>query len=135
NMQTAFTLPPGITTQFDVLAQIDHRHMPALMQFLREHGETRGYSNYWVAFPLAFASGEELIFAPRLPYHIDQRYSPRDNRYPPYLEAVEASERAAYITTHNPVLDERLRAALAAAEVTYEETLIGDYRIFYALSR
>ena len=135
NVSAAAQLPPGLSTQFNAVGQIDTRAMPALMRFLREHGETRGYSNYWVSFPLAFESGEELIFAPLLPYHLDFRWTPRDNRYPAYGDLAAASPRAAYITTHHPPLDKRLRLAFDRLEISYQEELIGDYQVFYALSR
>jgi 4-amino-4-deoxy-L-arabinose transferase-like glycosyltransferase len=60
-LDSAFTVPPGITTQFDLVAQVDQRRMPDLIDFLAAQGETRGYSNYWVTFPLAFLSQETLI--------------------------------------------------------------------------
>lgn len=75
--------PPGITTQFYAPAQIDQRYLPDLAVFLEQVGETRGYSNYWVAYPLAFISKEQLIFSPRLPYHPDLRYTTRDDRFRP----------------------------------------------------
>ncbi len=127
--------PPGITTQFYAPTQIDQRHLPALSAFLEQAGETRGYSNYWVAYPLAFISQEELIFAPRLPYHLDLRYTSRDDRYPPYTLVVSQSERVAYITTHNPALDDYLKQAFDRLNINYQEVQIGDYRIYYRLSR
>jgi len=117
------------------VAQVDHRYLPELMAFLQAQGETRGYTNYWVAYPLAFRSQETLIFVPRLPYHPDFRYTPRDDRYPPYDAQVDAAARAAYITTRHPALDARLRAYFAAQGVTWREMQIGEYRVFYALSR
>jgi hypothetical protein len=87
-----------------------------------------------VAYPLAFLSEERLLFSPRLPYHLDFRYTPRDDRYPAYTAAAEGSSRVAYITTRHPQLDERLRTAFRAAGATWRETAIGDYRIFYDLS-
>lgn len=134
-VQSAVAFPPGITTQFDEVTQVDQRAIGALMAFLRAQGETRGYSNYWVEFPLAFLSHEELIYEARLPYHPDFRYTPRDDRYPPYAQAVAASPRAAYITTLHPALDERIRAGLAELGVAFQEKQIGDFHIFYALSR
>ncbi len=134
-VQSARRYPPGLTTQFDAVTQVDHRYLPALMDFLREQGETRGYTNYWVAYPLAFRSQEGLIFVPRLPYHEDFRYTPRDDRYPPYDALVADAERVAYITTNHPALDARLRRYFAAQGVRWEETQIGDYHVFYALSR
>jgi len=134
-VQSAAAFPPGLTTQFDVVAQVDHRYDAELIKFLRAQGETRGYGNYWLEFPLAFLSDEELIYAARLPYHLDFRYTTRDDRYLPYSQSVDASARVAYITTHHPPLDERLRTAFAAQAVSYSEKQIGDYHLFYNLSR
>lgn len=127
--------PPGITTQFYAPTQIDQRYLPALSAFLKQTGETRGYSNYWVAYPLAFISQEELIFTPRLPYHLDLRYTSRDDRYPPYTLMVSQSERVAYVTTNNPALDDYLKQAFNRLGISYQEAHIGDYRIYYRLSR
>jgi hypothetical protein len=133
-LESALRMPPGITTQFDPVAQLDQRDLPQVIAFLRAHGETRGYTNYWVSFPLAFLSGEELIFTARLPYHEDLRYTPRDDRYPPYDDLVEANSRVAYITTKNPALDVRLEAAFADRGISYRVEQIGDFRIYYDLS-
>ncbi len=78
--QVAQRTPPGLTTQFYSPSQIDHSYDAALIDFLRQQGETRGYSNYWVAYPLAFLSSEELLFVPRLPYHTDLRYTDATTR-------------------------------------------------------
>jgi 4-amino-4-deoxy-L-arabinose transferase-like glycosyltransferase len=94
-LQVANRYPPGLTTQFYKPSMVDHRAMGELISFLEEHGEQRGYSNYWVAYPLAFQSQETLIFVPRLPYHTDLRYTVRDDRYAPYGELVAQSERVA----------------------------------------
>ena len=134
-IQSARTMPPGITTQFDAVTQVDHRYMTELMDFLRQQGETRGYTNYWVAYPLAFLSQEELIFVPRLPYHEDFRYTTRDDRYLPYDELVADSERAAYITSRHPALDDWLRERFVALGVDFSEQQIGDYHVFYDFSR
>lgn len=134
-VQCALRYPPGITTQFYALTQVDHRYDQALIDFLQAHNETTGYTNYWVGYPLAFLSNEELIFVPRLPYHSDLRYTSRDDRYPPYTAQVAAAARTAYITTHNPALDEVLRAGLTHLGVTWQEEKIGDFQIYYALSR
>ena len=126
--------PPGITTQFDPIAQVDSRYLDDLVLFLEREGETLGYTNYWVSYPLAFLSEEELIFVPRLPYHQDMRYTERDNRYAPYAEMVEAAEQVAYITTHHPELNDRIRGALIARDIDWREHQIGDYLLFYDLS-
>jgi len=134
-LQCALRNPPGLTTQFYEPSIIDHRADAELIAFLRQQGETRGYSNYWVAYPLAFHSSEDLIFIPRLPYHLDLRYTPRDDRYQPYTDLVEQAPRVAYITTRNPALDRYLRDHFQGMGITWEEKQIGDYRIYYHLSR
>ncbi len=133
-IESALHNPPGITTQFDPVAQLDQSDLPQVIAFLRAHGETRGYTNYWVSFPLAFLSHEELIFTARLPYHTDLRYTPRDDRYPPYDALVEDSGRVAYITTKNPALDSLLVAAFSTHGIRYQIEQIGDFRIYYGLS-
>jgi len=124
----------GITTQFDIISQIDHSHMSELISFLTEEDITRGYTNYWVSYPLAFLSQEELIFVPRLPYHEDFRYTARDDRYAPYTPLVSGSENIAYITTRHPALDEYIREKFEFQDIEWKEKIIGDYQIFYQLS-
>ena len=126
--------PPGLTTQFDPVTRIDHRSDNELIRFLIQNDERAGYANYWVAYPLAFLSAEELIFVPRLPYHVDMRYTPRDDRYSPYDERVEKSASVAYITTNHPDLDEVIRQGLTGLGVSFEETSIGSYHVFFSLS-
>ncbi len=126
---------PGITTQFYEPSRIDHQYDQELIKFLREQNETRGYSNYWVSYPIAFLSDEELIFLPRLPYHQDMRYTSRDDRYPPYSAMVESSLKIAYISTKNPELDEYLMMRFQELGIQWQEKIIGDYRIYYQLSK
>ncbi len=134
-LQCALNFPPGLTTQFFEPTIIDHRADAELIEFLTSAGETRGYSNYWVAYPIAFHTREEILFIPRLPYHQDLRYTPRDDRYAPYTEVVASSPRVAYITTRNPRLDGYLRSQFSSLGVTWQEKVIGDYQVYYQLSR
>jgi len=125
----------GITTQFYTATVIDHRYDDALIEFLEVHGETRGYTNYWVAYPIIFRSSERVILSPALPYHLDLRYTNRDDRYKIYTEMVNLSDRTVYITTNNKLLDEKITAKFVNSGITWEETQIGDYHVFYGLSR
>ncbi len=127
--------PPGITTQFDPVTWIDHRHDQELIDSLLANGETHGYTSYWVQTPIAFLSGERVISAARLPYHLALDYTPRDDRYLPYTQSVRAAPRAFYITINNPPLDERIRSGLAALSVTFKEHTLGNYHVFFDLSR
>jgi hypothetical protein len=63
------------------------------------------------------------------------RYTPRDDRYAPYTEYVSQSERVAYVTARSPQLESYLRDHFSGLAVTWEEKQIGDYHIFYHLSR
>ena len=133
-IQSILEYPPGLTSQFDKITQIDHQKMDELMVFLEKEQITRGYSNYWVSYPLAFLSKEQLIFVPRLPYHEDFRYTARDDRYPPYAKLVLAAKEVGYITTKHSMLDEYLRQEFKSRGISWEEKQIGDFQIFYELS-
>ncbi len=134
-IQSVLDYPPGITTQFDEITQIDQRNMDELIVFLEENEIYRGYSNYWVSYPLAFLSREEIIFVPRLPYHKDFRYTTRDDRYLPYSNLVLAAEEVAYITTNHAALNSYLRLQFKDRSITWREKIIGDFIVFYDISR
>lgn len=134
-LQSAARNPPGITTQFSPEARVNTGHIPSLASLLERMGEVRGYSHYWVAYPLAFASEEQVVFAPRLPYHADLRYTSRDDRYPPYRGMVEQSQRVAYITTGQPALEQSIRSGLQRLGVSWKEARLGEFHLFYGLGR
>jgi len=133
-IQSVLDFPPGLTTQFDEITQIDQRKMGELIDFLKEENIYHGYSNYWVSYPLAFLSKEEIILVPRLPYHEDFRYTARDDRYPPYGDLVDSAGKVGYITTNHPALDKYLRQQFEARDLAWKEKTIGDYLVYYDLS-
>lgn len=133
-LQSVNQNPPGLTTQFNQATQIDHSSIDELVAFLAQRGELVGYTNYWVSYPLAFLSEEQVIYVPQLPYHLDFRYTERDDRYSPYADRVAQGSQIAYITTRHPALDAKLRDAFVAAGVTWQERSIGDYQVLFALS-
>lgn len=133
-LQSRLTNPPGLTTQFDPVAQVDQRYTRELLTFLEDQDITTGYSNYWVSYPVAFLSEEQIIFSPRLPYHQDFRYTERDDRYLPYTEQVESSDQIAYIVTHHPALEVYLQERFAEFGISWEEKRIGDYTVYYDLT-
>ncbi len=131
----AYRQPPGITTQFYEPAQVDQQALPELIRFLTEQGATTGYSNYWVSYPLAFLTDELIVFTPRLPYHPDLRYTRRDERYLPYAEVIDRSTSTTYITTRNPVLDQKIVTEFNRLSLTWQEATIGEYHVYFDLSR
>ena len=127
--------PYGLTTQFNPITHIPNDHDDDLIAFLDSIGVDRGYANYWVAYRLAFLTGERIILVPRLPYKLDMSYSPADDRYPPYDEAVRQAERIVYVTSNHPDLDSRLGQRFERLGITYRRRSIGPYTVFYDLSR
>jgi 4-amino-4-deoxy-L-arabinose transferase-like glycosyltransferase len=134
-LQCAARYPPGITTQFEPKTMVDHRYNRELMQFLLEQDEQVGYSSYWVSFPLAFLSEEQLIYAPGLPYHQNMRYNERDDRYPAYSAIAASAAYPAYISARDPALETHLRREFTRLGVDWTEASIGDYQVFYRLSQ
>ncbi len=138
NIIGVFTLarnPPYLTTQFYSPAQVNSAEMPALIKLLQQNGEFGGYSNYWVSYPLAFLSNEEIIAVPELPYHDDLRYTTRDNRIPSYNSKLANQDSVFYITTNNPSLDILIRQKLFEHQVQYQYHEVGDFHVFYNLSK
>ncbi len=134
NVQVAAGGAPGFTTQFDASTRIDHSYDQKLIDFLSLKDAKRGYTNYWVSYPLAFESEEDLIFVPALPYHADLRFTERDNRYAPYDVEVALSRRIALVTTMQEELDRVISEFLSAAGIHWDEASIGPYHVFYDLS-
>jgi hypothetical protein len=126
---------PGLTTQFGSITRFDNRSDSALISFLLDHNGARGYSNYWVTYRIAFQSDERVVLAARLPFKEDFVYSPRDAGYAPYNHMADSSPTVVYVTSQHPRLDALLRERLASRNVTFEETQIGPYHVFYQLSR
>src|SRR5690606_28231892 len=57
------TMPPGLTTQFNLETHIPNEDDAALIAFLDEHGLYHGYTNYWISFRLAFLSGDRMQYS------------------------------------------------------------------------
>jgi hypothetical protein len=127
--------PPGLTTQFDPSNRFDNRSDTELIAFLHEIGTGRGYSNYFVAFRIAFLSQESVILSSQLSYKPDLSYNPADDRYPPYTTAVREAENIVYVTSIHPRLDALLAERLLVANVGFAEKQIGPYHVFHDLSR
>ena len=130
------TVPPGMTTQFNLETHIPNDDDQALIDFLEAHQLTHGYTNYWVSFRLAFLSGDQLQYSAVLPYKTDLSYTPFDERYKPYREASDAAPDAniAYVTANVAAVKDRLEAIFAQDGVTYQVAQVGVYHVYYDFS-
>jgi hypothetical protein len=127
----AASTPPGFTTQFDLVSHLPNDYDSELIRFLDEHRLYNGYTNYWVAFRLAFLTGEQMQYSAALPYKKDLSYNAADNRYRPYVDATASASRVAYITTNLPELDAQLEARFGADGIEYQQRRIGPFHIYY----
>jgi 4-amino-4-deoxy-L-arabinose transferase-like glycosyltransferase len=125
----------GLTTQFDPISRFDNAHDDLLVRFLQAEGYATGYSNYWVAYRLAFLTDEAITLAPALPYKDHLSYTPRDDRIEGYRQAADSSDRVVYITTLHPRLDGLLRDGFVSAGAEFRETQMGPYHVFYDLDK
>jgi 4-amino-4-deoxy-L-arabinose transferase-like glycosyltransferase len=130
------TDPPGLTTQFNLDTHLPNADDDALIAYLTDRGLTRGYAHYWITFRLAFLSDEQLLFRAALPYKRDLGYTPRDDRYPPYVTAVEAARAAgeplAVVTGALPEVRNWLENWLNEQGVTYTRDEVGIYAVYHS---
>jgi 4-amino-4-deoxy-L-arabinose transferase-like glycosyltransferase len=127
----AAAAPPGLTTQFNLIEHLPNEDDAALIAFLDEQGITAGYSSYWIAFRIAFLSGERIVFDPVLPPKPDLAWTPFYRRYPPYTERAAAAERSAYVTANVPEVETALEAWFAGQGIAYRRTTIGIYVVYH----
>lgn len=122
---------PGFTTQFNLDSHITNAYDDDLIAWLDEHDIHAGYTTYWVSFRLAFLSGERMQFSSALPYKPNLEYTLADERYPAYKAAADSTDRIAYITANVPAVRERLEAIFAERGITYQQTQVGPFEIYY----
>jgi hypothetical protein len=125
-----------LTPQFIPELQIGNDYDEALIEFLLDNEMPYGYSHHWVTFKIAFLSQERVVLASRLPFRVNPYEDPEIyDRYPAYTTLVETAPNPVYVTTHQPWLDELLRQRFAEQSVSFEESMVGPYRIFHHLSQ
>jgi len=125
----------GITTQFDPITSFNNQNDQALIDFLIGNDLTRGYTNYWVTYRLAFLSSETLVYSPELPYKQNLTYTPADIRIPEYASLADDSPESTWITSKHPQLDAILRDRFFELGITFKEKQIGPYHLFYEFSQ
>lgn len=123
--------PPGMTTQFNLVTHIPNDDDADLIAFLEANQLTRGISNYWITFRLAFLSGERLIYTADFPEKDNLTYTPHFNRFLPYVEAVQNAPEIAYITANLPEVERQIELMLADAGINYQREQVGVYAVYY----
>jgi hypothetical protein len=131
---TAAAGPVGLTTQFHLQTHIPNTDDATLMNWLDEHQISRGYTNHWIAFRLAFLSDERHQFSVTLPYKSSLDYQPGFERIPAYREAADSSHQVAYITANVPEVEQGLEDWFEQANIAYRSARIGVFRVYYDFS-
>ncbi|MFN8527956.1 MAG: glycosyltransferase family 39 protein [Anaerolineae bacterium] len=128
------TTYPGFTTQFNLDTHIPNTDDDALIAFLDEHELYRGYTQYWIAFRLAFLSGERMQYSASLPYLPSLHYTPLDDRIPAYRQAADSADTFAYILANTTPNVEPIRAwlegELAARQIEYTSAEVGPFTVY-----
>lgn len=126
---------PGFTTQFSLETHAPNTDDRTLIGWLLANDLHHGHTNYWVAYRLAFLSGERLQYSSRLSYRPGEIGTDIPERYPPYAAATAAAGRIAYITwTNLPGQVDALRAAFDERGLTYQIHTVGPFVVFYNFS-
>jgi hypothetical protein len=111
----------------DQLSRLDQTE--AAVDALEAHGLTRGYTDYWAAYPITYLSGERIIAAPALAF----LYSGRFDRFPAFTATVDA------VTTPQTLfllVDQRCSAdaylgSLQASGATYRAEPVGRWLLIW----
>lgn len=111
------------------------RSFDPLIEELDRQGITRVYADYWVAYRLAFESGERIIAAqsPQEDYHRDGDrvivLDPGNMRRPQYDAIVRGSDRPAHVVVRGTSDERKLDVPLLRA-AGYRESVVGDFLIW-----
>jgi len=87
---------------------------PSLVRFLEDRSITTFYADYWLAYPVAFQSREQVV-----PSVIDDHLRVGFNRYIPYAIAVDGSSDPAIVVVANSHAEKKLREMLLTSGRTY----------------
>ena len=116
----------------DLVERISHanpHHYRELSAWLMENGINRGYSDYWVSFPVIFHSGEEVLISPTL------LHPSFDDRLPAYTRDVASAPQIAYVIDNRsyPRLSERLALLLDRKGLKYRREDVLEFSVFHEL--
>ncbi|MBW3555927.1 MAG: glycosyltransferase family 39 protein [Actinobacteria bacterium] len=92
-------------------------HAGPLVEFLERQGMDRVYANYWIAYRLAFESGERIIATP----------ADASARYQPYVDALRQADAPAYAFPAKSQQVAQFEAGLAQLGVPYQRWQVGEF--------
>ena len=94
--------------------------MAPLTQSLNDHGVSRAWANYWIAYRLTFETGERLIIAPMT-----------NGRYPQFDQEVRAARRPAFIFLAASRDADAFRRGLIARRIPFTDWTVGtDWAVY-----
>jgi len=96
-----------------------------LTNFLLSHGLDRVYTDYWIAYPLAFESGERVI---------PSVTSGGFNRYLPYAYLVSVAPDPAFVFIQGSEQEKAFLARLAEVSATSRRENISIYSVYWQVS-
>jgi hypothetical protein len=98
---------------------------------LEERGLTRGYADYWAAYPITYLSGEHIIVAPSIPFD----WRARTDRYPPYTRLVDADveSHGVFVLVDQRCSMEPYTNALDRAAASYQITDVARWHLVWGV--
>ena len=99
-----------------------------LISFLLARQDTRIYADYWIAYSVAFESGERIV-AGVLGDDLRRGF----NRYIPYAHQVDTSPSPAYVFAAGSPQDLAFGGKLVAGGISYQRSLVGGYAVYDAI--
>jgi hypothetical protein len=106
-------------------------HYKELTDHLASKNIRYGYSDYWLAYPVIFESGEKIIISPTL-------FHPTfDDRRPEYTKEVEMSGETAFIIdrVQYPDLSDRIESQLKEKGIGYSKDEFLEFTTYYGFSK
>ncbi len=113
----------------DELSRLDQTQLA--VDALDARGLTRGYTDYWAAYPITYLSGERIIAAPSLAF----LYSGRFDRFPSFTAAVDAvvAPERLFLLVDQRCSAQGYQESLQASGATFRAEPVGRWVLIWAI--
>jgi hypothetical protein len=110
-----------------LVADVDDVRLAA--EGLAARGLSRGYGDYWAAYPITYFAGERIVVAPALPTVWGGRF----DRYPAYAARVDAVDdpRQLFVLVDRRCVPTPYVEPLAAAGASYRLETVGGWYLVW----